>query len=153
MLLIPAIDLLNGRCVRLFKGDFNAETRYEYEPLDLLTRYRALGATWLHVVDLDGAKDGVLSNRRVIIELASQPNIRIQVGGGMRSREAIEDLLSHGVSRVVIGSAAIERPVEVAQWISEWGPDRICLALDVKVDADGTPRVRTRGWTEGTSVS
>ena len=153
MLLIPAIDLRNGRCVRLFKGDFNAETRYEYEPLDLLARYRDFGATWLHVVDLDGAKDGVLSNRRAITELATQPHIRVQVGGGMRSREAVADLLSHGVSRVVIGSAAVERPVEVAQWISEFGPDRVCLALDVKLDAQGTPRVRTRGWTEGTAVS
>jgi phosphoribosylformimino-5-aminoimidazole carboxamide ribotide isomerase len=153
MLLIPAIDLRNGRCVRLFKGDFNAETRYEYEPLGLLSRYRTLGATWLHVVDLDGAKDGVLANRRVILELASQPDIRIQVGGGLRSRQAIDDLLSHGVSRVVIGSAAIERPVEVTQWIAEFGPDRLCLALDVKLDADGTPRVRTRGWTKGSSVS
>jgi phosphoribosylformimino-5-aminoimidazole carboxamide ribotide isomerase len=153
MLLIPAIDLRNGRCVRLFKGDFNAETRYEYEPLDLGVRYRDCGATWLHVVDLDGAKDGVLGNRRVIIELATQPNIRIQVGGGLRSREAIADLLSHGVSRVVIGSAAIERPIEVAQWIAEFGADRICLALDVKLDAQGTPLVRTRGWTEGTAVS
>jgi phosphoribosylformimino-5-aminoimidazole carboxamide ribotide isomerase len=153
MLLIPAIDLRNGRCVRLFKGDFSAETRYEYEPLELLERYRGFGATWLHVVDLDGAKDGVLANRRVIVELASQPGICIQVGGGMRSGEAIDDLLRNGVSRVVIGSAAIERPIEVAQWISDFGPDRVCLALDVKLDANGTPRVRTRGWTEGTAVS
>ena len=153
MLLIPAIDLRNGRCVRLFKGDFNAETRYEYAPLDLLSRYRTCGASWLHVVDLDGAKNGVLANRRVIVELAAQPDVRIQVGGGLRSLEAIEDLLSHGVSRVVVGSAAIERPIEVARWIAEFGPDRICLALDVKLDASGTPRVRTRGWTEGTAVS
>ena len=153
MLLIPAIDLRNGRCVRLFKGDFNAETRYEYAPQELLTRYRSFGATWLHVVDLDGAKDGVLANRAAIIELASQGDVRIQVGGGMRSREAIEDLLSHGVSRVVIGSAAVERPAEVAQWIAEFGADRVCLALDVKLDALGEPHVRTRGWTEGTSVT
>jgi phosphoribosylformimino-5-aminoimidazole carboxamide ribotide isomerase len=153
MLLIPAIDLRQGRCVRLLKGDFNAETRYDAEPLELLNRYRAFGATWLHVVDLDGAKDGVLSNRRVIIELAAQADVRLQVGGGVRSREAIEDLLAHGVSRIVIGSAAIERPVEVARWISELGPDRVCLALDVKLDAQGTPHVRTRGWTEGTSIS
>src|SRR5262245_35786856 len=153
MLLIPAIDLRNGHCVRLFKGDFNAETRYEYQPLDLLDRYRSFGATWLHVVDLDAAKAGVLANRHVIVELAAQPGIRLQVGGGVRSREAIADLLRNGVSRVVIGSAAIERPIDVAQWIAEFGADRICLALDVKLDAQGTPLVRTRGWTEGTAVS
>jgi phosphoribosylformimino-5-aminoimidazole carboxamide ribotide isomerase len=153
MLLIPAIDLRNGRCVRLFKGDFNAETRYEMEPQDLLARYRSLGASWLHVVDLDGAKNGVLANRATIVALAAAPGLRIQVGGGMRSPEAIDDLLSHGVARAVIGSAAIERPLEVAEWIERFGPERICLALDVKLDAAGEPLVRTRGWTEGTSVT
>ncbi len=93
MLLIPAIDLRNGRCVRLFKGDFNAETRYEYDPLDLHERYRGFGATWLHVVDLDGAKDGVLANRPTIVRLAAQRSLRIQLGGGMRSAAVIEDVL------------------------------------------------------------
>jgi phosphoribosylformimino-5-aminoimidazole carboxamide ribotide isomerase len=153
MLLIPAIDLRNGRCVRLFKGDFNAETRYDYEPLDLLARYVGYGASWLHVVDLDGAKDGVLANRPTIVTLAAQRSLRIQVGGGMRSAAVIEDVLAQGVERVVVGSAAIETPAEVAGWFKRFGADRICLALDVKVDADGEPRVRTRGWTEGTGVT
>ncbi len=153
MLLIPAIDLRNGRCVRLFKGDFNAETRYEMQPQDLLARYRSFGASWLHVVDLDGAKDGVLANRATILALASQGGVRIQVGGGMRSPEAIEDLLGNGIARAVIGSAAVERPTEVAQWLTRFGVDRICLALDVKLGADGEPLVRTRGWTEGTSIT
>jgi len=153
MLLIPAIDLRNGRCVRLFKGDFNAETRYEYEPMELLDRYRGYGATWLHVVDLDGAKDGVLANRATILALAARKALRIQVGGGMRSAEVIEDVLAHGVDRVVIGSAAVERPAEVAGWLRRFGPDRVCLALDVMMDTDGEPKVRTRGWTEGTGVT
>jgi phosphoribosylformimino-5-aminoimidazole carboxamide ribotide isomerase len=153
MLLIPAIDLRNGRCVRLYKGDFNAETRYETEPLELLARYRGLGASWLHVVDLDGAKNGVLANRATLLALAAASGVRIQVGGGMRSFEAIDDLLRNGVARAVIGSAAIERPLEVAQWLEHFGPDRICLALDVKLDAAGEPLVRVRGWTEGTSVT
>jgi phosphoribosylformimino-5-aminoimidazole carboxamide ribotide isomerase len=153
MLLIPAIDLRNGRCVRLFKGDFNAETRYEYEPLDLLDRYVGYGATWLHVVDLDGAKDGVLANRPTILALAARKALRIQVGGGMRSAKVIEDVLAHGVDRVVIGSAAVERPAEVAGWLRRFGSDRVCLALDVMMDTDGEPKVRTRGWTEGTGVT
>jgi phosphoribosylformimino-5-aminoimidazole carboxamide ribotide isomerase len=153
MLLIPAIDLRNGRCVRLFKGDFNAETRYDTEPQELLASYRALGASWLHVVDLDGAKNGVLANRATIVALAANGELRVQVGGGMRSVEAIDDLLSNGVARAVIGSAAIERPLEVAEWLKRFGPERICLALDVKLDATGEPLVRTRGWTEGTSVT
>ena len=86
MILIPSIDLRNGRCVRLLKGDFDAETRYDLEPHELLLRYRALGASWLHVVDLDGAKDGRLANRSVIVRLASQRALHIQVGGGVRSR-------------------------------------------------------------------
>ena len=149
MLLIPAIDLRQGRCVRLLKGDFRAETRYELEPHELLGRYRALGASWLHVVDLDGAKDGTLANRSIVMALASQPAVSVQVGGGVRSAETVHDLLAHGVDRVVIGSAAVERPREVAAWIARFGPERICLAFDVRLDADGVPRVRTRGWTEG----
>jgi phosphoribosylformimino-5-aminoimidazole carboxamide ribotide isomerase len=153
MLLIPAIDLRNGRCVRLFQGDFGAETRYEHEPHELLRRYREFGASWLHVVDLDGAKDGVLANRSVIVALASQRGVKLQVGGGVRSAAVIDDLLRNGVERVVIGSAAVERPQEVAEWFGRFGNDRICLALDVRMDANGEPLVRTRGWREGTAVS
>jgi phosphoribosylformimino-5-aminoimidazole carboxamide ribotide isomerase len=153
MLLIPAIDLRRGRCVRLFQGDFGAETRYEHEPHELLLRYRGLGATWLHVVDLDGAKDGVLANRSVIVALASQRAVKLQVGGGLRSAALIDDLLRNGVERVVIGSAAVERPEEVAGWIARFGADRISLALDIRMDSGGEPLVRTRGWTEGTAIS
>jgi phosphoribosylformimino-5-aminoimidazole carboxamide ribotide isomerase len=153
MLLIPAIDLRHGRCVRLFQGDFGAETRYEHEPHELLLRYRGLGASWLHIVDLDGAKDGVLANRSIIVALASQRAVRLQVGGGVRSAATIDDLLRHGVSRVVVGSAAVERPDEVVDWLVRYGPDNICLAFDVRLDDAGVPRVRTRGWTEATAIS
>jgi phosphoribosylformimino-5-aminoimidazole carboxamide ribotide isomerase len=148
MLLIPAIDLRNGRCVRLYQGDFDAETRYPAAPQELLARYRALGASWLHVVDLDGAKDGALANRAIIMELAAQTGLRLQVGGGVRSGQVIEDLLAHGVARVVVGSAAVERPDEVASWLGRYGSEHICLAFDVRLNADGEPVVRTRGWTE-----
>jgi phosphoribosylformimino-5-aminoimidazole carboxamide ribotide isomerase len=153
MLLIPAIDLRHGRCVRLFQGDFGAETRYEYEPHELLLRYRGLGASWLHVVDLDGAKDGVLANRSIVAALASQRSVRLQVGGGVRSSATVDELLRQGVSRVVIGSTAVEKPEEVADWIARFGSDRICLAFDVRLDDGGVPRVRTRGWTEGGALS
>src|SRR5438132_486783 len=105
MLLIPAIDLRHGRCVRLHQGDFGAETRYEHEPHELLLRYRSHGASWLHVVDLDGAKDGVLANRAVIVALASQRAVRLKVGGGVRSDAVVDDLLRHGVRRVVVAAA------------------------------------------------
>jgi phosphoribosylformimino-5-aminoimidazole carboxamide ribotide isomerase len=153
MLLIPAIDLRGGRCVRLYQGDFAAETRYEYSPHELLERYRALGASWIHVVDLDGARDGVLANREVIVALAAQRGTKLQVGGGIRSAETIEDLISSGIERVVVGSAAVEQPDEVLRWISRFGPDRICLALDVRHDDRGEPQLRTRGWKSGAALS
>ena len=153
MLLIPAIDLRNGRCVRLFKGDFAAETRYEFEPHELLQRYRGIGATWLHVVDLDGARDGTLANRSIVVGLASQTAVRIQVGGGVRSAAVIDDLLRQGVSRVVIGSLAVEQPLEVVGWLNRFGPARLCLAFDIRHDETGVPRVRTRGWTQGGQLS
>jgi phosphoribosylformimino-5-aminoimidazole carboxamide ribotide isomerase len=147
VLLIPAIDLRNGRCVRLLKGDFAAETRYEFEPHELLQRYREIGATWLHVVDLDGARDGTLVNRSIAVSLASQTAVKLQVGGGVRSAAIIDDLLRHGVSRVVIGSLAVEQPQEVLKWLDQFGAARICLAFDIRKDDSGVPRVRTRGWT------
>jgi phosphoribosylformimino-5-aminoimidazole carboxamide ribotide isomerase len=153
MILIPAIDLREGRCVRLFQGDFAAETRYELTPRELLLRYRDFGASWLHVVDLDGARGGVLANRSIIVALAAERAVRLQVGGGIRSAQTLEDLFAQGVSRVVVGSAAVERPDEVSEWLLRYGPDRICLAFDVRLDDGGTPRVRTRGWTEATAIS
>ncbi|HTX25252.1 MAG TPA: 1-(5-phosphoribosyl)-5-[(5-phosphoribosylamino)methylideneamino]imidazole-4-carboxamide isomerase [Steroidobacteraceae bacterium] len=153
MLLIPAIDLKEGRCVRLYRGDFGAETRYAHEPHELLRRYRTLGAVWLHVVDLDGAQDGVLMNRSIIVALAAQRTLSVQAGGGVRSAETVRDLLRHGVARVVIGSTAVERPAETATWLARFGPERICVALDVRIDTRGEPRVRTHGWTAGGTVS
>jgi phosphoribosylformimino-5-aminoimidazole carboxamide ribotide isomerase len=153
MLLIPAIDLRAGRCVRLYQGDFGAETRYEHSPRELLQKYRALGASWVHLVDLDGARDGVLANREIIVDLAAQRGVKLQVGGGIRSARIIEDLLSSGVERVIVGSAAVERPDEVLGWVSRFGADRIVLALDVRHDARGEPQLRTRGWKSGTAIS
>ncbi len=153
MLLIPAIDLRNGRCVRLLKGDFAAETRYEFEPHELLQRYRDIGASWLHVVDLDGARDGTLANRSIVVSLASQTAVKIQVGGGVRSAAVIDDLLRNDVSRVVIGSLAIEQPQEVIAWLNQFDAARICLAFDIRHDPAGVPRVRTRGWTQGGQLS
>lgn len=153
MLLIPAIDLRAGRCVRLYQGDFDAETRYPYEPLELLLHYRAFGARWVHVVDLDGARDGELANRATITALAAQPGARLQVGGGIRSAQCIEELLGAGVERVVIGSAAVERPQEVCAWLEHFGAERICLALDVRLDGHGEPKVQTRGWREAAPLT
>lgn len=152
MLLIPAIDLKSGRCVRLRQGDFNAETRYEYAPQDLLRRYGALGAPWLHVVDLDGARDGAGANRALVLALVAERAVKLQVGGGVRSAALIENLLAAGAARVVVGSAAIEEPHAVSGWLERFGSERVCLAFDVRLDAAAVPRVYTRGWTQGTAL-
>jgi len=153
MRLIPSIDLRGGRCVRLLKGDFDAETRYDADPRDLLRNYRAQGADWLHIVDLDGARDGRIANRALIGELAAMPGISLQVGGGVRSAAVIDDLLGTGVSRVVIGSAAVDAPADTASWLRHYGAARVCLGFDVALDEAGVPRLRTHGWRTATARS
>ncbi|MEY2853300.1 MAG: hypothetical protein RL030_432 [Pseudomonadota bacterium] len=153
MLLIPSIDLRGGLCVRLLKGQFGAETRYEIDPLDLLERYASSGAPWLHVVDLDGARDGTPGNHALVARLCATQRLRIQMGGGLRDASSINDVLAAGVSRIVIGSAAVEQPALLRDSLARLGADRVCLAIDVRIDAGGTPRVRTRGWVEETPLS
>ena len=150
---MPSIDLRGGHCVRLLKGDFAAETRYGLEPHELLSRYQRLGARWLHIVDLDGARDGTLTNRSLIHQLASQRAVRVQVGGGLRELGAVDDLLTRGVARVVIGSAAVEQRGQVAGWMRTYSPERVCLAFDVKLDAQSVPRLRIRGWQQQSAMS
>lgn len=152
MILIPSIDLRGGRCVRLLQGDFARETVYDLEPMTLVDRYVAAGAPWLHLVDLDGARDGTLANRRFILDLAAAQKIKVQVGGGIRSVEVVEALLAGGVTRLVIGSAAVEQPASVIDWMNRHGAERICLALDVRLQ-NGTPMVQTRGWTQESALS
>ena len=153
MELIPAVDLRGGNVVRLFQGDFDAETRYTATPEELYTRYARAGATWVHVVDLDGARDGTAGNRPAIAALAALGRLRIQSGGGLRSSQAVRSLLAAGVERAVIGSVAVSAPDEVAEWFAEFGAERIVLALDVRIDASGTPRVATHGWREQSGLS
>jgi phosphoribosylformimino-5-aminoimidazole carboxamide ribotide isomerase len=153
MELIPSIDLRGGQCVRLLQGDFRRETRYEFAPHELLLRYRNMGARWLHVVDLDGARDGRLANREILLALASQSGLLLQVGGGVRQRAIVDDLLAHGVDRVIVGSAAVEAPDEVRSWLAHCGAEKIGLAFDVKLDRDNVPKVQTRGWTRATQLT
>ncbi|MGH8231550.1 MAG: 1-(5-phosphoribosyl)-5-[(5-phosphoribosylamino)methylideneamino] imidazole-4-carboxamide isomerase [Steroidobacteraceae bacterium] len=153
MLLIPSIDLRGGHCVRLLRGDFAAETRYPESAQQLLARYAELGLRWLHVVDLDGARDGAGFNRTLILELAAQCALRLQVGGGLRDRATVDQLLRGGVARAIIGSAAAERPDEVIDWLRDYGAERIGVAFDVRLDAQRVPRLHTRGWREPTRAS
>lgn len=153
MRLIPAIDLRGGHCVRLLQGDFATETRYEVEPLDLVAKYRDFGADWLHVVDLDGARDGSLGNRTVIADIAAQKFLQIQMGGGLRNTAAVAQVLDLGVARAVIGSAAVVKGDQVRTWLEHFGADRITLAFDVRLDEAGTPCVATHGWRHQSTLS
>jgi len=154
MLLIPAIDLRGGNCVRLLQGRFDAETVYARDPATVLDRYLALGARRIHVVDLDGARDGSPGNRAAIARLAARAGTAaIQVGGGVRSREVADALLGLGIASVVVGSVAVTASDEVAGWLHELGPERVVLAFDVRLDAGGTPRLATHGWERQTGTS
>src|ERR1700716_873365 len=141
MRLIPAIDLKDGHCVRLLHGDFANETRYGTDPDALLAKYRGLGADWLHVVDLDRAKDGSLGNRASIARLAAQKAVKLQVGGGLRNTAALAQMFDLGAARVVIGSAAVTQVEQVRTWIEQFGPERIMLAFYQRLVADGAARV------------
>jgi phosphoribosylformimino-5-aminoimidazole carboxamide ribotide isomerase len=152
MELIPAIDLKDGRCVRLFKGDFAAQTVYSHQPRELLDYYVSLGAAHVHVVDLDGARAGEQSNLDIIVALAQQKIVSLQVGGGLRSLERVQRLLAAGVERAVIGSLAVTAAEQVADWMRELGAGRIVLALDVRMQA-GVPQLTTHGWQQTSDVS
>jgi len=153
VLLIPSIDLRGGRCVRLREGDFAAETAYPVAPEEFVARYQALGAHWLHIVDLDGARDGVTANLRIIEKLAREPALALQVGGGIRSRAMAERLFAAGVARVVVGSAAVRQPAEVSSWIEIFGAERVCTAFDVRLGPAAEPWVHTHGWTVNSGTS
>jgi phosphoribosylformimino-5-aminoimidazole carboxamide ribotide isomerase len=146
MELVPAIDLRGGRAVRLHQGAFDRETPARESPLDLCRRFAAAGARRLHVVDLDGARDGVAANRAVLRSLVAAGALRIQAGGGLRAQGDVEALLADGVERVVVGSVAVESPGTLGDWLHRFGAARIVAALDVRVGTDGTPRLATHGW-------
>ncbi len=153
MQLIPAIDLKNGRCVRLLYGDFTAETHYSDNPVEILDRYVSLGASRIHVVDLDGAKDGSQANHGLITEFASRNVAQLQVGGGLRSLDRVKALLALGVQRAVIGSVAVSNPDDVIAWGRELGTDNLVLAFDVRIDESKTPWLTTHGWQRTSTTS
>jgi phosphoribosylformimino-5-aminoimidazole carboxamide ribotide isomerase len=152
MQLLPAIDLRNGRCVRLLHGDFAKETSYSVDPVELAVSYRGLGARWLHVVDLDGAKRGEPLHLPLIRRMRAAADVDVQLGGGIRTRASLDEALEVA-SRAVVGSLAVSEPELVASWLKELGPDRVTLALDVRLDAAGTPLIATHGWTRASTLT
>ncbi len=152
MELFPAIDLQGGACVRLKQGDFEDATIYGRDPLAVARLFEEAGAKWLHLVDLDGAKDGAARQTPIIEKLARETKLFVQTGGGVRSEEDVQRLLDAGVRRVVIGSLAAEAPEKVRAWIEKFGGDKIILALDVRLDANGAAEILTRGWQDRSGV-
>lgn len=152
MIALPAIDLLEGRVVRLAQGDFARVTEFSTDPLALACRYRDAGAHWVHVVSLDGARDGGDALVAVVAEVASS-GLRIQAGGGVRSAEMIGRVSAAGAERVVVGSAAVSDAHRVAEWLDEYGSGAITLALDVAVDTTGEPHPVLHGWRDTAQIS
>lgn len=146
MILYPAIDVLDGRVVRLAKGNFNAVTDYGGDPLAVARGWHAAGAEWLHLVDLSGARDGARRQTGLVAAVASA-GLRIQTGGGVRTAEDVQALLDAGASRVVVGSLAVSEPQTVIGWIARFGPERIAAAFDVKMKG-GAVYPTLKGWTE-----
>jgi phosphoribosylformimino-5-aminoimidazole carboxamide ribotide isomerase len=147
--LFPAIDLRGGRCVRLVEGDFDNETVYGDDPLLIAQAFAAAGSRWIHIVDLDAARTGDPVNRELISRVAAAvgPQVKLQTGGGVRSREDAKQLLDAGVARVVIGTSAIENPALLESLCNEW-PGRVAAGVDHRGG-----EVRLRGWTEDSGVN
>lgn len=152
MIIYPAIDLMGGGIVRLRQGKFDDATRYDDAPADALKRFADAGAEWAHIVDLDGTRAGAPVQHGLIVDLARNTPLKLQVAGGFRTAEQVARMLDGGVSRVVIGSLAVRRPELAQSFIADFGPERIALALDVNVK-DGTPFVAISGWTEDSGMS
>lgn len=147
MLIYPAIDLSSGKCVRLYQGDFDAETVYDDDPAAVAERFAEEGARWLHVVDLDAARSGELANIEVVAAIAERVDVPVQYGGGVRSLEAVRRLFGAGVKRLVVGTAALERP-ELISEIHALGLGTAALGLDVH-----GREVAVRGWRAGSGRS
>lgn len=146
MILLPAIDLIDGRCVRLYQGDYDRVTTYADDPVEVARRWQEAGARWLHVVDLDGAKAGHPVNTPSIERLCRETTLRIEVGGGLRSLEHVETIFQIGARRAILGTAALVDRELLSQALQRWG-ERIVVGIDAR---DGL--VAIRGWRETSRV-
>ncbi len=143
MLVIPAIDVIGGSCVRLLKGDYGAETRYAVDPVDQARKYQETGFKRIHVIDLEGARDGKRRQRQTVSGIRRACQLPMQVGGGIRAREDVEQLLECGVEYLIISTAVADTPSRVEAWIEAFGADRFIVSLDIR---DG--KMSTAGWLE-----
>lgn len=148
MIILPAIDIKDGNCVRLFKGDFSTVEKVANDYMETAVGFEKAGASWIHMVDLDGAKEGRPINSKIYKDVASKTSLKVEVGGGIRNIETIEEYLSMGISRVIIGSAALKDPQLVRNAIEKFGSEKIAVGIDSK---DGM--IAAEGWLESSNVN
>lgn len=146
MYILPAIDIYQGSAVRLYKGDYTTANQVAASPYEAARQFAAAGATMMHMVDLDGAKDAKLVNAELIADVARNSGLSVEVGGGIRDMKAVEYYLSHGISRVILGSAAVKNQQLVIDAVKEYG-DKIIVGIDAK---DGM--VRAEGWLDNSEI-
>ncbi|MEA2452531.1 MAG: phosphoribosylformimino-5-aminoimidazole carboxamide ribotide isomerase [Actinomycetota bacterium] len=142
----PAVDISDGRCVRLLQGRFGSETVYSDDPVKVALGLASAGARWLHIVDLDGAKTGIRANRELVLEVVKRASCPVQAGGGLRSLDDVEEIIAAGANRAVLGTVALEDPDEMARACKRYG-ERIAVSLDAR-----SGELATHGWTVGSGV-
>ena len=147
MKIIPAIDIIDGKCVRLSKGDYDTKKIYHENPLDIAKKYEDNGIQYLHLVDLDGAKAKTIKNLKTLEILASQTNLIIDFGGGVKTKQDLESAFNAGANQVTIGSIAVENLELCEDWIKEFGAERLILGADC-LDR----KVKTSGWLEDSNL-
>ena len=150
MKILPAIDLQNGRCVRLLKGDFKAVTQYNNDPLNQAKIFKSNELNYLHIVDLDGAESGNQMNKDVIAKILEIPDISIQVGGGIRTIQQVENMLEIGVSRIILGTALFQKNF-IQDLKTNFDSSQIVLALDFKI-INNIPTIYTHGWQDNSEI-
>ncbi|MDH4089302.1 MAG: 1-(5-phosphoribosyl)-5-[(5-phosphoribosylamino)methylideneamino]imidazole-4-carboxamide isomerase [Cyclobacteriaceae bacterium] len=148
MRIIPAIDIIDGKCVRLLQGDYAQKTVYNENPLDVAKSFEDAGLTHLHLIDLDGAKAGKVISWEVVERIVSNTNLHVDFGGGIKTQAEIERLLAIGVTQVNIGSMAVTEPLKILDWLKAFGAEKIILSADVKNES-----ISISGWQEDASIS
>lgn len=148
MIILPAIDIKDGNCVRLFKGDFSTVEKVADNYLETAQSFEKAGAEWIHMVDLDGAKEGRPVNTKIYTDVAAKTNLKVEIGGGIRNLETIEEYLNMGISRVIIGSAALKNPSLVKEAVEKFGSEKIAVGIDA---VNGM--VAAEGWLEASDVN
>lgn len=147
MEIIPAIDIIEGKCVRLTEGDYSSKTEYAFSPLEMAKQYEDLGFKRVHLVDLDGAKAGSVINWKIVEEVSSETKLSIDFGGGVKTIAEVQRILDLGVTYVTVGSIAAKQPIEFRGWLETFGAEKFFLGADVR-----DQKIMTAGWLERTDI-